>query len=111
MAIGRRDSLGAGDLYLSRFVGDSWTPAKNLGPPINTPALEISPYVTPDRRYFFFSSSRQIRATTQAPRNYDELLAGLRGPGNGLGDLYRLDLDSALKRASPPAAEALGTRN
>jgi hypothetical protein len=101
MAIGRRDSRGAGDLYLSRFVGDSWTPAKNLGPPINSPALEISPYVTHDRRYFFFSSSRQIRATPQGPRNYDQLLAGLRGPGNGLGDLYRVDLNSVLKSVSP----------
>jgi len=101
MAIGRRDGLGAGDLYLSRFVGNAWTSAKNLGPSINSPALEISPYVTPDRRYFFFSSSRQINAKLHAPRTYDDLLAVLRGPGNGLGDLYRLDLNVVVKSTPP----------
>jgi hypothetical protein len=98
MATGRKDGLGAGDLYMSRYRDGAWTPAKNLGPPINTPALEISPYVTPDRRYFFFSSSRPIEATPRAPRGYEQLIAGLRGPGNGVGDLYRLDLGSVLSR-------------
>jgi Tol biopolymer transport system component len=97
MAIGRPDGLGAGDLYISRFTEGAWTPAKNLGPPINTPALELSPYVTPDRRYFFFSSSRLTRDKPRAQRNYEQLLAALRGPGNGLGDLYRLDLTALLK--------------
>jgi len=101
MAIGRRDGLGAGDLYASRFVGNAWTPARNLGPPINSPALEISPNVTPDRKYFFFSSSRQIAVKPEAPRTYQQLLAGLQGPGNGLGDLYRLDLSVVLKGVQP----------
>ncbi len=96
MAAGRKDSLGDGDLYISRAVAGTWTPAKNLGRPINSPAREISPYITPDRKYFFFSSARQIRSRPQAARTYEEVIAGLRGPGNGLGDLYRLNLDAVL---------------
>jgi len=99
MAMGRKDGLGDGDLYVSRFVDGAWTPAVNLGRPINTPALEISPYVTPDGRYFFFGSARLTRVEVQAPRTYDQLLAGLRGPGNGLGDLYRVDLSAVLEGA------------
>jgi hypothetical protein len=101
MASGRTDGRGDGDLYVSRAVNGVWTPAKNLGSPINTPALEISPYVTPDRRYFFFSSSRPIPARPSTPRSYEQLLAVLRAPGNGLGDLYRLELDALLKGSSP----------
>jgi Tol biopolymer transport system component len=97
MAMGRPDGLGDGDLYVSRFTDGAWTPAVNLGRPINTPALEISPYLTPDGRYLFFGSSRLTRVEPQGPRTYDQLLAGLRGPGNGLGDLYRVELSVALK--------------
>jgi hypothetical protein len=53
--------------------------------------------VTPDGKYFFFASSRLARVEVQAPRTYDQLLAGLRGPGNGLGDLYRVELSAVLK--------------
>jgi hypothetical protein len=96
MATGRQGGLGAGDLYFSRRVDGAWTPARNLGRPINSPALEISPYVTPDRRYFFFSSARAVPQSPSVPRTYDQLTAWLRGPGNGQGDLYRMDLEAVM---------------
>ena len=96
MASGRQDGLGAGDLFLSRAREGAWTPARNLGPAINSPALEISPYITPDRRYFFFASARSDTTLPGSARNYAQLIDWLRGPGNGLGDIYRLELDAVL---------------
>ena len=83
MALGRPDSRGGGDLYISEHKDGRWTPAKNLGPTVNGPGLEISPYLSPDGNYFFFSSARR---TGDAPR-------GKRPdrPRNGLGDIYQVD--------------------
>jgi hypothetical protein len=86
MAGGRPDSLGGGDLYLSYQKDGQWTPAKNLGPKINRPGLEISPYLSLDGKYFFFSSARWTdgRPLRERPNR----------PRNGLGDIYQMDLSA-----------------
>ncbi len=86
MAAGRPDSLGSGDLYISYHKEGKWTPAKNLGPKINGPRLEISPYVSPDGKYFLFSSAR--RAEGIAPGKRPDQ------PRNGLGDICQMDLSA-----------------
>jgi hypothetical protein len=56
------DGLGEADLYASRRGRDGkWETAVNLGSPINTPAYEYCGYLTPDQRYFFFSSESDIK--------------------------------------------------
>ena len=56
---GRPDGKGSGDLYVSFSLPDgSWTPAKNMGEPINSEFLEFCPMLSPDGRYLFFSSYR-----------------------------------------------------
>lgn len=58
----RPDGMGEADLYASRRDRDGkWRQAVNLGRPINTPAYEYCCYLTPDRRYFFFSSELDIK--------------------------------------------------
>jgi hypothetical protein len=58
----RPDGLGEADLYVSRRDADGrWQPAVNLGAPVNTPAYEYCSYLTPDGRYFFFSSELDIK--------------------------------------------------
>lgn len=58
----RPDGLGEADLYVSRRATDGkWLPAFNLGAPINTPAYEYCSYLTPDGRYFFYSSELDIK--------------------------------------------------
>lgn len=58
----RPDGVGDADLYVSRRSRDGkWMPAVNLGRPINTPAFEYCGYLTPDGRYFFFSSELDIK--------------------------------------------------
>jgi Tol biopolymer transport system component len=84
MAI-RPDGLGGGDLFISHNRNGTWTRAQNLGDPINTKALEISPKVSPDGKSFFWASSRRAKPAEPGEKRPDT-------PRNGLGDLYRIDI-------------------
>lgn len=53
----RKDSFGGLDIYVSeRDSADAWGPAKNLGPVINTPYNEESPFLLNDDKTLYFSS-------------------------------------------------------
>lgn len=94
MAAGRSDGhSGSADLYISFQKDGVWTKARNLGDEINSHREEYSPMVSPDGKYFFFSSARGRRPSGKQ-MDYAELLAWLRGPGNGLGDIYQVDLSA-----------------
>lgn len=57
----RSDGFGQADLYFSTLDNSSgWKPAQNLGPRINTNTYEYCPYFTPDGKFFFFSSQRDV---------------------------------------------------
>jgi len=92
MAAGHPDSLGGGDLYISYQKDGKWTAAKNLGPKINGPGLEISPYFSPDGRYFFYSSARRSKDAPMEKRP--------DRARNGLGDIYQMDLSALHKLAN-----------
>jgi tetratricopeptide (TPR) repeat protein len=49
-------SMGHTDIFMSKLVGGKWSKPTNLGPNINTPGKETTPYITPDGQYLFFSS-------------------------------------------------------
>jgi len=90
---GRPDGLGGSDLYISYQHNGNWTKAVNLGDKINSKGSEYSPTVSPDGKYFFWSSTRSLALASQSERlTYSELLKKLRSPGNGLGDIYQIDL-------------------
>jgi OmpA-OmpF porin, OOP family len=58
LAIERRDGYGKRDLYASfRMPDDGWSAPLNLGPDVNTAGLEMSPFLAPDMRTLYFSSS------------------------------------------------------
>jgi Tol biopolymer transport system component len=58
----RKDGLGEADLYASkRDKNGKWSQAVNLGRCVNTPAYEYCSYITPDFKYFFFSSELDIK--------------------------------------------------
>ena len=89
----RPDGRGGSDLYISYQRDGVWTKAVNLGDKINSSGSEYSPIVTPDGKYFFWSSTRSLPSTSQTKRlTYSDLLTKLRGPGNGLGDIYQIDI-------------------
>jgi Tol biopolymer transport system component len=89
MAAGRAGEVGGGDLYFSRRGAGGWEAARPLGPAINRRGQEIAPYFSPDGRYFFFSSMRRTGEFDPAQRP--------DRAGNGLGDIYQMDLESLLQ--------------
>jgi Tol biopolymer transport system component len=55
----REGGFGRSDLYISfRRGGGKWTRAVNMGPLFNSRESEFTPIVTPDGRYFFFTSTK-----------------------------------------------------
>jgi Tol biopolymer transport system component len=89
-ATGRADDNGRGDLYISKKdATGKWQPARNLGAGINSKSHDYCGYVTPDKKYFFFSSNRtNNKMPFNAPQNYKSVSALLSSAGNGLDDIY-----------------------
>lgn len=87
---GRADDLGHGDLYLSRKDNSGkWLPAKHLPAPINSTALDYCPFVSPDKRYFIFTSNRiNSSLGNDQTKTYQQLQTLLNSPGNGWDDVY-----------------------
>ena len=56
----RKDDMGGGDLYISARKNEHWSPAVNMGPEINSVSLDYSPFISFDKKYFFFSSRRSL---------------------------------------------------
>ncbi len=84
----RDGDAGGGDLHISfRNAEGSWTPAVNMGEPFNSPALDFCPALSPDGRWFFFTSRRTPVEQAQ-PASYRELVEQLEGPLNGSMNLY-----------------------
>lgn len=58
---GRKDSFGQGDLYWSVRAKHGWKAAKHFGDTINTSTRDFCPYITVDRKYFFYSSQGDVK--------------------------------------------------
>jgi Tol biopolymer transport system component len=87
----REGDAGGGDLQISfRRDDGSWTEARNMGPPFNTPVLDFCPALSPDGRFFFFTSRRTPEGMAQ-PASYRELVDQLEGPVNGSMNVYWVD--------------------
>lgn len=93
MACGRPDTLGQCDLYVSRNKDGAWTPPTNLGQKINSDGMEYSPKLSPDGRYFFWTSARNnITGAPLSKRlDYSGLMNVYRSSGNGLCDIFEID--------------------
>jgi hypothetical protein len=54
----------------------------------------MNPSVSPDGGFLYFSSTRSVFDKVPArPYDYRELSRRLMSPGNGLGDIYRVDME------------------
>ena len=95
-AIGRQDGQGSVDLYFSRRTDGVWSKAVNLGNKINSRGLDSAPRISPDRRYFFWTSTRGYGFEQQQAHrlSQQELSKKLRAAGNSLGDIYQIDLSA-----------------
>lgn len=59
LSMNRNDSYGQNDLYVSFRVHTTlWSAPIHLGGIVNTDANEITPYISDDKRFLFFSSHR-----------------------------------------------------
>jgi len=95
----RPDGLGDGDLYISFNQNGHWTPAKNLGAPINSSALDFCPNMSPDGKNFFFTSERGFAdKPLTKPLTYEQFLKQIHSYKNGLGDIYYIDARIVLER-------------
>ena len=93
MAGGRPDGRGGFDLYISYNRNGVWTKPANLGDKINSSGNEYSPTISPDGKYFFWTSTRSFADRPLEKRlDYHELMNSIRSPRNGLGDIYQIDL-------------------
>jgi len=54
----RPGGLGGTDLYLSLRQSDgTWTTPRNLGPRVNSAYHDFGSYISPDKKYLFFTRS------------------------------------------------------
>ncbi len=53
----RPGGKGSYDIWKSHWNGQSWSVPENLGDSVNTPGIEQSPFLHPDQRSLYFSST------------------------------------------------------
>jgi hypothetical protein len=99
-SFGRADDLGGGDLYVSfKNAKGEWMPAAHLDSTINTRAIEFCPFVSPDKKYLFFTSGRgSFGPPFDKPLKFRLLKQLLQGPGNGLTDIYWMQWQPVVKK-------------
>ena len=88
MSWGRKDEIGRGDLYISFKENGVWKKAVNMGDKINSDKFEYCPMMSPDGKYFFWTSYRSSPFPTDQPRTYDQFINQVDGADNGLGNVY-----------------------
>lgn len=89
---GYGDTRGLYDLYISYNQGGEWSEPQNLGDTVNSVGWEFGPKLSPDGNYLFFTSNRSFfDKPLDHKLSYHELQNKLRGPGNGLRDIYQID--------------------
>ncbi len=94
----RADDLGGGDLYYSLHKNGSWLPAVHFGKEINSPSLDYSPFVSGDKRYFFFTSKKQlVKFPFPESKTATQIREILNSYGNGNDDIYIMNFESIRK--------------
>ncbi len=91
---GHEENLGRADYWISVRDGEGrWQQARNLGPLFNGEGRNASSaFLSPDGRYLFFSSSRQV--PFQGDRlTRDDIARIHNSPGNGAGDIWWVSAD------------------
>ena len=96
---GRNDDNGGGDLYISKKdEKGEWMKAINLKTPFNSKYLDYCPYITPDKKYFFFTSNRHsIKIPFNKKQTIRSLEELLHSPLNGSDNIYWVNASVILK--------------
>jgi hypothetical protein len=92
---------GLGDIYVSHLVGGAWTPAVNLGDPVNSVADEYHPTLSPDGEWLYFA--RRVGSTGVFHRVRTSLVAALQPPAPR--GLYEAFLEAAQAQQAGSVAD------
>jgi hypothetical protein len=85
----RPESYGGFDLFVSRRVGDDWTPPVNMGNTLNTPGNEVSPFF--DGNTLYFSSDWHLGLGGMdlfTAESSGGVWAGVQNMGDGMNSPY-----------------------
>lgn len=95
----RKGNYGAGDLFISKKNDKGeWVEAKNMGDKINASGLTYCPFVSPDKKYFFFTSSRGIFKTPfAAPQKSKEIKKLMHSPWNGWDNIFWMEAKGVIE--------------
>ena len=97
-SFGRADDKGRGDLYISKKdARGKWLPSKNMTI-INSNRPDYCPFVSFDKKIFFFSSERSSLKETfvGSPAKYQTLVDQRNAVLNGQSNIYWISLEKAL---------------
>lgn len=84
--------LGSGDLYVARRnERGEWGRPENIGPPVNTPAMEYCPYYDSQTGTLYFTSRRSALKPASF-RSFEAYRAYLLGGQNGMSKIYKCRL-------------------
>jgi Tol biopolymer transport system component len=98
----RPGGFGNGDIFISKKNSNNeWMTAVNAGPLINSSRLDYCPFISPDKKFLFFTSNRtSISQPFDKSATTAELKEKLLKSGNGLDDIYWIDFNTVLKQLS-----------
>jgi hypothetical protein len=89
---GRQGSPGDGSLFISyQNAEGSWSPPQNLGTVMKADRSDFCPMLSPDGRYFFFSSARPRLEDAAGFVTWASLHEAQSRPENGNTDVYWVD--------------------
>lgn len=96
---GRAGGLGGGDLYLSKKdAAGNWQQTVQLPSSINSNKIDYCPFVTRDKKYLFFTSSRAGEDLPfKTNKNFAQIKTLLNAAGNGYDDIYWVSFEAWLK--------------
>jgi Tol biopolymer transport system component len=88
----RPGTMGWMDIYVSyRDPDGGWSEPINLGAPINSAASEFDARISPDGKYLFFSSYRNLETDSLYGKSYEEAVDMLGRPENGYATIFWVD--------------------
>ncbi|QHI38558.1 hypothetical protein IMCC3317_39510 [Kordia antarctica] len=94
---GRKGSLGKGDLYISFNKNNTWQEAVHLGKLINSDQIDYCPFVSFDKKYFFFTSEKSTIQTSYDTLSIEALKKVINTGSNGTSKIYYLPFEKLLK--------------
>ena len=90
---GHKAGPGDGSLFISyRNAEGTWSPPQNLGSVMTADRSDFCPMLSPDGKYFFFSSARPRLENAVGLVTWASLHEAQSRPGNGGTDVYWVDV-------------------